>query len=79
MPYVLLSLYEISLGYSKHGMTMLSFSYMIAAELGVFDDQGMCASMDLIDREQLVTTYWTAFSTTSHGCLECKIIKEQLQ
>ncbi|RCH83986.1 hypothetical protein CU097_005386 [Rhizopus azygosporus] len=67
---VLLSLYEISLGYSKHGMTMLSLSYMIAAELGVFDDQGMCASMDLIDREQLVTTYWTAFSATSHGCLE---------
>ena len=67
---VILSLYEIKFGLAKHGMTMLSLSYMMATELGVFDANEIFRSMDLIDRELLVTTYWAAFRTTSYGCLE---------
>ncbi|KAG1139086.1 hypothetical protein G6F37_008854 [Rhizopus arrhizus] len=76
---VILSLYEIKFGLAKHGMTMLSLSYMMATELGVFDANEIFRSMDLIDRELLVTTYWAAFRTTSYGCLELGIhVRESL-
>lgn len=76
---VLLSIYEIKFGLAKHGMTMLSLSYMMAAELGIFDNNDRFCSMDLIDSEQLVSCYWAAFRFTSHGCLELGIpVRESL-
>lgn len=73
---VLLGMFESLYGFPKHGMTILSLSYMMASDLGVFksDDSNHYGekTMDPIDRELLAKTYWAALRCTAYGCVECK-------
>lgn len=79
---VILGIFETMFGLPKHGMTILSLSYMMASDLGIFqyvdessniDDQNpkIRPPMDTIDKEQLVNTYWAALRSTAYGCIEC--------
>lgn len=69
---VILGVFEVLFGLPKHGMTILSLSYKMATDLGIFD--GSLEDMDVISKEQLIMTYWAAFRATSYGCIECKLV-----
>lgn len=77
---VILGIFETLYGFSKHGMTIISLSYMMASDLGVFQNDSSTTkeqtekvlNMDPIDREQLVNTYWAALRSTAYGCIESK-------
>lgn len=75
---VILGIFETLYGFSKHGMTIISLSYMIASDLGVFHSEESrnqnvhISTMDPIDREQMVNTYWAALRSTAYGCMERK-------
>lgn len=78
---VMLGIFETLFGFSKHGMTIISLSYMMASDLGVFSNNqdekkranDKLSKMDPIDRELLINTYWAALRATAYGCIECKL------
>jgi hypothetical protein len=82
---VILGNFETMFGLPKHGMTILSLSYMMASDLGIFEylDESVSLNepgpkiqpkimppMDPIDKEQLINTYWAALRSTAYGCVE---------
>lgn len=89
---VTLGIFEILYGLPKHGMTLISLTYMMAADLGIFNhnkqitdgmfqDEFMFGkqtgprlidTLDPVDRELLINTYWAALRVTAYGCLERK-------
>jgi hypothetical protein len=86
---VILGIFETMFGLPKHGMTIISLSYMMASDLGIFEyvqesnpnDPGpeirsrIMPPMDPIDKEQLINTYWAALRCTAYGCIERKYLE----
>lgn len=66
-----MALFETLWGYSKFGMSLLSTSYAVGTQLGLWDNT--YKSSDPIEEELVNMTFWAAFRTTTHGCLESKL------
>ncbi|CAO3628466.1 unnamed protein product [Cunninghamella echinulata] len=71
---VILALFENLWGYSKLGMSLLSTSYIIGTQLGLWENS--YKSNDPVEEELVNMTFWAAFRTTTHGCIElgCNIV-----
>ncbi|KAI9474214.1 MAG: hypothetical protein EXX96DRAFT_529388 [Benjaminiella poitrasii] len=71
---VILGVFESLFGMAKRGMTIISLSYIVAVELGIFQSHvDLLTCLDPIDRELVITTYWTALSSTAYGCIDSKL------
>ncbi|KAI9363119.1 hypothetical protein BD770DRAFT_315433, partial [Pilaira anomala] len=70
---VLLGLFEITFGFPKKGMSLLGLSFMMATNLGLFDNT-MPSGLNQVEKELLLVTFWAAFEEAIRGCVELEQI-----
>lgn len=68
---VLLALFEVTFGYPKKGMALFALSFMIAARLGLFDNN-IPPGYSPVEKELLMVTFWAAYKCTVRGCVESR-------
>ncbi|CAO3633997.1 unnamed protein product [Cunninghamella blakesleeana] len=65
---VILALFEALWGYPKFGISLLSTSYAVGTQLGLWDNT--YKPNDPVEEELVNMTFWTAFRSSTYGCLE---------
>ncbi|KAI8369155.1 hypothetical protein EDC96DRAFT_504089 [Choanephora cucurbitarum] len=70
---VLLALFEVMFGFPKKGTALFGVSFLIAARLGILDNT-MPQGLTEIEKELLLSTFWSAFQCTMRGSVEMEDI-----
>lgn len=65
---VVLGLFEGAFGYARRSIAIFATAHLMAVRLGVFS-KDIPQNMTDVDRECLLTTFWTAYTATVTGCI----------
>jgi hypothetical protein len=67
----LLALFEGCFGFPKRALALFSVVITMGARLGL-SDKAYLASLDPLERESIIMSFWVTYKASVTGCLECK-------